>query len=360
MRAAIVEYETKGSVSSKTLTVAAWLDRWLTDIVKPTTKPRTYDWYSTKVNSDISPRIGKVLLAALTPDQVRKMLKDIAKDGRVSTARGAHRTLRAALNAAMADGYVMRNVASLITPPASTAKEREVLSLDEAKKVLAATDRYAVRWALALFTGARQGESLGLGWDRVNLADETLDISWQLQRLKFAHGCNLDSHGEPKKETTCGKTRAGSCPKRFFNFNPDFEYRILHGGIILSRPKTNKGTRIIPMPPALTAMLKRHRLATMHEPNPHNLVWHEETGTPVDPSNDTERWDAVLKSVGVKDVPLHNARHTTATLLMSLKVDPMIIKAILGHSEVTTTQGYMHVDLSLAREAMGRLGGELS
>ena len=68
----------------------------------------------------------------------------------------------------------------------------------------------------------------------------------------------------------------------------------------------------------------------------------------------------MLKEVGVRDVPLHSARHTTATLLMEQGVGDTVIQSIMGHTLVTTTQGYQHADISMARRALDGLGERLA
>jgi site-specific recombinase XerD len=66
-------------------------------------------------------------------------------------------------------------------------------------------------------------------------------------------------------------------------------------------------------------------------------------------------WHDVLQATGVTDVDLHSARHTTATLLLEAGVDAHIIQAVMGHTDVVTTRGYQHVDLTMARGAMVQL-----
>ena len=142
-------------------------------------------------------------------------------------------------------------------------------------------------------------------------------------------------------------------------FPPGFENEILEGGLVLTRPKTNAGTRVIPLPAQFVDVLKAHRKASLKEANPHGLVWHTPEGKPIDPKDDSAAWHAALKRAKVKDVPLHSARHTTATLLLELGVDPLVIRDVLGHTDVVTSQGYQHVNLDLSRAAMNRLGDKI-
>ena len=89
------------------------------------------------------------------------------------------------------------------------------------------------------------------------------------------------------------------------------------------------------------------------------LVLHRGDGHPIDPRVDGEAWHASLEAAGLPRVPLHSARHTTATLLHALGVDERTRVAILGHSSATTTAGYTHVTDAIGHEAMARLGALL-
>lgn len=348
LREARVEHASTGSVTSKTVTVGDWLDEWLRDVAKPNVRPKTYVDYERCVRLHLKPRLGREKIARLTPQHIRRVEQAIAKDKTPATAASAHRCLSVALSAAVADGLIPRNPAEHVAPPRTLVTEREPLSAEQATLLLAKTadDALGSRWAFALLTGARQGEALGLEWDRVDLAKGTADIAWQLQRLPFRHGCAGD----------CKVKRAGSCPKRELDTPDGFEVRDIDGsGLVLTRPKSEKGTRVIPLAPALVDALKRRRRANIAP----GLVWTRDDRRPLDPRQDAVAWDELLKAHGLPDVPLHAARHTTATLLLEQGVDAEVIKQILGHSQIVTTRGYQHVSLELARRAVDELGQSL-
>jgi integrase len=348
LRKARKEYEDTGTVSNKSTTVAQWLDHWIEQIARPSVKPMTYVDYERCIRLHLKPGLGRYKLHQMTPADVRTFEQKLAKAKTPATARSAHRVLSAALSDAASDGLVMRNVAQLVTPPKVVAKTRSALTVEEAKQVIEATADQPLgsRWAFALYTGTRQGESIGLEWDRVDLKEGTADISWQLQRLPFEHGCG----------GTCDKKRAGSCPDRRLALPEGFEHRVVEGGLVLTRPKTHRGRRVIPLPPTMVDALRTLRKQSLTK----GLVWTREGGRPIDPAGDLEAWHDMLEEVGVRSVPLHSARHTTATLLMELGVDVTVIQSIMGHTEVTTTQGYQHADLSMARRAIDGLGEALS
>jgi integrase len=271
-----------------------------------------------------------------------------------TTALQAHRVLAKALKDAEREGLVTRNVATLVDAPRKAVNGRQALTTAHARAILTAAeqDPLAARWALALLYGVRQGEALGLTWACVDLDAGTIDLAWQLQRLTWRHGC-----GEP---TTCGRKRGAECPQRHIGAPPGFEVQPLDGARCLTRPKSKAGTRVLPLIEPMRVLLERQAALTAGEPNPHGLVWHEADGRPLDSKDDRAAWYGALEAAGAPRVELHGARHTTATLLLELGIDAAVIASILGHSDVVTTRGYQHVDLSLSRAAVESLGRVLT
>lgn len=89
-------------------------------------------------------------------------------------------------------------------------------------------------------------------------------------------------------------------------------------------------------------------------------MWSTPTGQPIPAGTDLAAWHEALARSGLPPVPLHTARHTTATLLMDLGIDVTIIQAILGHARPLTTRGYQHADLTMSRTALARLAEHLT
>lgn len=352
LQQARLDKDNLGFVPKKGQLLSTWLDHWLETIVIPKARPGTTKDYRQVVSKHLTPRLGKVALDKLTPAHVRKMHADVMESVSLATANKAHRVLRAALSDAQRDGLVPRNVAKLIQTPTLHA-DKAALTITNAKRLVKGRvgDRMASRWTMAVLTGARQGECLGLEWDRVDLDAGIIDISWQLQVLPMRHGCSEDK--------SCGKKRASTCPQAQFDVPMGLEYRILQGSYALTRPKSAKGTRLIPIAAPLAEQLRKHRLDSIKTKNPLGLVWVKEDGSPIDKSSDLAAWTMMLQDLGIPEVGLHNARHTTATLLMEMGYDVQIIQAIMGHSQATTTQMYQHADLTMARKALDGLGSAL-
>lgn len=343
------------AVTSNT-TVELWMERWLKDIHGTELRPTTFRDYSSVIRHHINPHIGKKRLDKLTPTDVRHMINSVDSS---RNAQKAYVILRRALKDAIPEGMLSRNVAEAVHKPKHSGVEREPLTAPEAKQLLRACrdqeDPMYTRWAAAFLLGGRQGEILGLQWPRLNLEIGEADFSWQLQQLQQVHGC-----GERRIDETwpCGRTRPGWCPDRKWDLPRGFEHKILHRSLGLTRPKSKAGWRVVPIPSLLWAALATHPQGN----NPHGLVWHHPDGRPISPRDDYRSWQKALKLsclIAEDDhetrIPLHIARHTTATLLQEAGVPEEVRMQILGHSSATVQRGYAHGARTLARDAVTHL-----
>jgi len=321
-----------GDIFTNGQTLETWLRVWFRDIAIKKLRPRTASTYESYMKNHIVPSIGKVRLDKLTPAHVRKLHNDMTNKGLSSTSAGqAHRILAVALKYAEQDGRVTRNVANLTDAPRKAATALVALDASEGMRVLetAASDPLGSLWWAVLLTGARQGELLGLTQDRVT---DSIDFAWQLQRIPWRHGCTT--------ETPCGRKRGTDCPQRKIIYAANWEHVWLQGGLYLTRPKSDAGWRSITLDEPLRSVLELQMQANSMKPNPHNLMWSNPDGSPIDPRAETEAWDALLKRAGVPDVRLHDGRHTTVDLLFEAGVHEEIIKEIVGHSSLAMTHKY--------------------
>ena len=308
------DLEVRGDLPTKTQTVDVWFRYWLRNIAAKSVRPNTLDGYKRAVENHIIPAIGKVKLDKVTPAHIRRVHDAvIAKGNNSTTALLAHRTMSVSFKAAVREGRIGRNPASLVDAPRKAATTLHALDLPEAVKLLAhLTDRPdGALWATVLLTGARRGEVIGLERDRVT---DVLDLSWQLIRLE-----KTDIEG-------------------VVNAPSDYEYRHITGGLYWTRPKSSKGWRIIPLIDPLKSILARH-LAESPD-NPWGLVFLR-NGRPYGPDLASSDWRTVLAGAGIdKDVRLHDGRHTTVDLLYAAGVPEDLIQEIVGHSTRAQTQSY--------------------
>lgn len=326
------------------MTVEQWLTYWLDNIIKKTKDPKTYVSYRGTAKNQIIPIIGDKKLP-ITPATVRGLLKKVGDtDGwGERTVQLTYVVLNIAMNAAVAEEVIGKNPCDVVAKPKVTPSSGvKSHTADQARRVLLAAmkaeDPYVTRWAMAYLLGTRQGETLGLERDRVDIEGMTVDLSWQLQTLETHEGASLTD------------------PDRFVI--PDgFEVRPLYRKFALTRPKSERSKRLTPLPVPLAAIFKTY-LETA-EANEYNLMWVTAKGRPIPGKYDNDDWHAALKRAKVPDLPLHAARHTTATLLQEMGVEESVRMQIMGHSTVAAQRIYAHVDLSQARKALGNLDGLL-
>lgn len=341
-----------GTLPKASPTVAAWFEKWLRVHIVPRKRPRTADTYRSYVRRYIVPALGpSKRLSQIGPDDVRRIESYIYGQGLApTTARNAFHYASAALEAAVRNGLLLNNPASRVEPPLAGVPDLDVFSLDDAVKLLErlATHPDKALWMTYLLTAARRGEIAGLEVDRVG---DVLDLSWQLQRLAYTHGCI----------TPCGRKRAGNCPDRRLDLPNDYEARQVSGGLYLTRPKSRAGWRIVPLVEPLRQVLLTH-VAGM-APNPWGLLYagtHARYGTvtPPDPDRITREWPKLRDEVfgPGRRVRLHDVRHTTVDLLYLAGIPEDIIQEIVGHSTRSMTRAYKsRSDIMRLEGAMKRL-----
>ena len=324
------------------LTVKSWADVWI-ERYRGEVRPNSWQASASAVRRHIIPTIGTVKLASLTPEHVRRVHRSaLSDDNSSSTALRTHSVLMTMLKAAEAEGHAVPAPVKMVKRPRRGVSDRDAIPTPDAKKLIQAAGQMpdGSRWVAALVNGMRQGECLGLTWDRVNFAEGWLDVSWQLQALPY-------------------KDRAAD----IFEIPADYEVRRLYGAWHLVRPKGK--ARIIPLVAPLAAALEVWR--EVAPASPYGLVW-TESGRPTRTGTDRAAWVSLQQAAGVewpardgepRAYTLHEARHTTATILLELGVDPEVVRAIMGHSKVTTTRGYQHVNLALAHAALQEASGVL-
>lgn len=345
LRKKVAEIEVHGAPEvgrGSSTTVKSWADVWLPRHVARV-RPATARTDTGAVRKWIIPTIGPRRLDALTPADVRKLRAAITDAGRTTTtARHAHAVLRKMLKAAILEGHSIPQRVLLVEAPPLAKNDREAIPLADALAILraAAARPDSARWVAALLQGMRQGECLGLTWDRVDLDTHVIDIPWQLDTLPYA---------DRQRGT--------------FRIPDGMEARHLEGAWHLTPVKSAHGQRIVPLVPWMSAALRQWRDEA--PASPHGLVWPRPDGRPRDDKDDRTAWWALQDAAGVKHpagrwYTLHEARHTTATLLLEAGVDPEVIKAIMGHSSITTTRGYQHVSQTLARKALEDVAARLN
>ena len=168
------------------LTLRDYLSRWLNDSVRDTVRDTTFERYEQIVRLHIQPALGGVRLRNLTPTHVRGLYKDKLQSRSPRTVQYVHVTLHKALKQAVNDGLIPRNVTDAVKPPQIRQEEIRPLMPEQVNVLLSAArgDRLEALYVLAIHTGLRQGELLGLKWEDVDLEGGTLQVRRTLTTAK--------------------------------------------------------------------------------------------------------------------------------------------------------------------------------
>lgn len=360
LREAKRDLERAGDLPTASPTLAQWCDLWWRRHAMKRLKVSTRPTYQSKIEQYIKPAIGKVRLDKLAVDHVYRLHDYITDTKGLSptTALGAHRVLSAMLADAELEGRIGHNVASLARKPKPAVHKKTYLDNAQARTLLLSArdhdETEAARWAVAILTGMRQGERLGLTIDELDFTRDTITVARQLRRLPFQHGCGDRSGGA----WPCGRKRGGNCPDRRLDVPADQEVVPVEGGLYLTRPKTKAGWRVIPMVGLLRDILERY--IEQHPPGMQGLIFTRDGGRPLDPAQDTDEWDAALRRAGLPDVDGHSARHTCNTVLTELGVPVDVRRAILGHASNAINEAvYTHTSDARVAEAMQALSAAM-
>jgi integrase len=285
------------------MTAKQFLAKWLETGVKSSVKDRTYVGYESIVRIRVDPHIGTRRLDKITPLDLQELYGTLERGGLSSrSVVHTHRVLHQAFRQAVRWRYLLRNPCDDVKLPQTTRRELNVLDKTQVTVLLAAVtgDRHAL-YSLAVKTGMRQGELLGLQWKDIDLTAGRLAVHRSLQRQK-------------------GK------------------------GLLFVTPKTSRSRRSIHMGPRLVGVLKEHRRTQLEHRllagelwQDQDLVFSNATGGPLDPSHQTAVFKNVVTTAKLPPMRFHDLRHTAATLMLGSGTHPKVVSEMLGHSTVTLT-----------------------
>ncbi|GAB2869303.1 site-specific integrase [Myroides odoratimimus subsp. xuanwuensis] len=318
-----------------------------------TVRWKTLSTYRSQMRLHVQPTLGGWRMSEIQPEHLEEHYRRMQAEGHSThTIRAVHRVLRSALNEAVRRRRLVGNPALIARPPRAVDVEVDPLSIEESRRVLTAaqTTLHPARWSIALSLGLRQGEALGLVWDDVDLDDGVLRVRRSTQRRTWEHGCAV-----VENIPFCGHRRGAECERR------------IGGGLLLVEPKTKASKRTIVLPGPLVDELRSHRAGVIRRrlaageawDSTHDLVFPATDGGLIDPARDRIEWHALLKRAGVRQVRLHDARHTAATLLLLQNVDIRTLMSIMGWTEMATAQRYTHAVDELRRRAARQMGALL-
>jgi integrase len=310
-------------------TVEAWLAEWLANVkAHDGTRASTLRRNREVVNTHLIPGLGRIKLDKLTPRDVQGLVASLRGKVAPATVIKVH-GVRVALSDAERLDLISRNVAKAAKPPALGRNERRALTPDDARHLLIAMKgkRFEPLFVVALSTGLRRGELLGLHWSDVDALRGTLFVRQTLQRVE--------------------------------------------GRLQFVQPKTHRSTRAVPLSVLALRALERQRVQQARDRlaagelwEPHDLVFASTIGTPLEPRNVNRAFYGMRADAGLPWLRLHDLRHAFATILIDQGEELRTVMELLGHSTIRlTADTYGHVLAERARNAasaIDRILGEES
>ncbi len=200
LRAALRDLDAGLDFAAGRQTVGQFLDQWLSASVKPSVKTKTYEGYESIVRVRVTPRIGQVALARLTPLDLQGLYANLEETGLSRRSiHHTHRALHRAFGQAVRWGILPRNPCDGVTPPQPKRPEMRVLNQQQAAALLDVTRDHPAftLYVLAITTGMRIGELLGLRWDDIDTDASKLVVRRALQRQNQAGLVFVEPKNEP-------------------------------------------------------------------------------------------------------------------------------------------------------------------
>ncbi len=307
-------------------TIADLMNFWLDTYARHNVSPKTFQGYSDTIKNHIIPVLGRVEVQKLTPAMLQSFYSSkLAAGCGPRTVRLVHLHLDQALTQAMTMGLVARNVSDVVTAPRARPRDMDTWTAEQARAFLRAahSSAHGPIWVVALATGMRRGELLGLRWRDVDFERGTLSV-----------------------RQTVG---------------------LLRGVSEFKKPKTKSSVRDIPVQPEVLDALRAHKIAQNEQRLAKGSLWHDyglvftsEVGTPIHGDNLRRDYDRLVTRAGVPRIRIHDLRHSHVTLAIAAGANIKAVSQRVGHSNVHITLGtYAHVMPSQHVEVSDKVGAVL-
>jgi integrase len=250
--------------------------------------------------------IAKTQIQKLTTAQIQKFMNEKSKEKRTIVIKGTatkskenisartvnllHFLISSSLEQAIKNNLISKNPAKYCNRLSNNPKEIKALTNDQVLALLNAAKKHPLYPALiiALHTGVRRGEVLGLTWENINLDEETINITQNLVRVK--------------------------------------------GGKAIQKPKTKSSIRTIPI-----NNIVKNIISSIKEENSTGLVFTTRNNQPIHPRSFQRTFKTWCKNSDLpKETRIHDLRHTFSTNLINAGVDIKTVQGFTGHADTRT------------------------
>lgn len=330
----VTEIEKGQFVEPTKLTFADFVERWIEDYAKRNLAPKTLHRYIQILQSRILPVLGHIKVEQIKPVHLLEFYSNLTEEGirldgkagklSDTTIQYHHRVLSSIFQSAVQWQVIYNNPCSRVKPPKVKKRQSACYNEQQTADLLRALEneplKYKVIVILALSTGLRRGELMGLEWSDINFKSNTLEV------------------------------------KRTSQYVPGI-------GVITKEPKTETSKRVISIPESVMSLLKKYKSEQAKERLEVGDLWQGSDrlfttwdGRPMHPDTISGWFPELLNRNGLPRIPFHGLRHTAATLLIGQGVHAKTISSRLGHSSISTTMNiYGHALRSADREAADKI-----
>ena len=319
-----------GTISSDDkITVSEWYYTWLFDYRIKDLKPKSFEKYEGIYRNYIKDsELGKIKLKDLRATHIQRYYNKLQDTKPISTIKGINTRLKPCLGEAEKQGYIQKNYCKMVTLPKDNNKKTiQVLTQQQQKLFIEAIKGHKLEmlFLIALGTGLRLGELLGLKWSDIDFNTGILTVNRTLSRVK--------------NQTTS-------------------KYEVIE-----QTPKTKNSNRTIPIPNDILNKLKEHkknqskqRLFVGEGYINNNYVFTDDIGNPIDDKRPGRNLKSTLAKLSIEPIKFHALRHTYATRLFEANVPPKTVQVLMGHYDISITMDiYTHVMEDAKLEAIEKL-----
>ncbi|MFE9273917.1 tyrosine-type recombinase/integrase [Paenibacillus glucanolyticus] len=283
----------------------------------------TFKTYKSNIKKHITPYFQNQEMGKITTQMIEGFYGYLLKETGLSerTIQDIQKIVKSSFKTAVKRKYLSYSPAADAEAPKVPHKEMAVWNLDEAVRFLKIAEKNDLHivFLLALSTGMRQSEILGLRWK---------DIDFEVGILRVRQTLSHD------------------------------------GKELIQDTKTKSSARTITLIERTLDDLKKHhkkikqqKFAAGSHYEDHGLVICTKVGKPLNPRNLLRTFYKIMKKADVPKIRFHDLRHTVATLMLARNINPKVVKEILGHSDIRVTlDTYSHVLPSVHKETATQYG----
>ncbi|MFB4472178.1 tyrosine-type recombinase/integrase [Oceanobacillus caeni] len=328
---AAIEHEAKldsgHAVVAKNELLKDYLIEWLEVFKKPVVKKNTYISHKNSIENHILPYFKEIKLKDITHNEYQKFINHLAKNGfSTRTIVIIHTTMNNAMDKAVDEQKISKNICKRVAIPKNEIKEKEKLQYIDSSNIpnflkVARQDNhiYFIFFKVLIYTGIRKGEAAALQWDDIDFVQQTMDIN---KSLDFQAQQNEDLFGSTK---------------------------------------TYESKRKIKIPNELLEDLQKHKdyvddnkfvFKDIYH-NDLDLVFCRKDGNILPKSTLFNAFNRICKNADIQKLPIHALRHTHAVLLLESGATMKYVQERLGHKSISITSDiYSHISNKIENESM--------